>query len=406
MHAHGIPLKDLGVGQAHFGRQEARHAFELLGSLWPAFAGTPMRWWFEDSLINVFGIHERFGPETAGKIYDQINDLLCQPEFSTKELAKKFNIELISTTDDPTDSLAIHDAVNTDAPYKLAPAFRPDKYLEPSRKDWAESVDSLGRVSGVDTSTYEGFTAAMRERRLYFKEHGAVLSDHSHADIGSERLTDDRAEQLYQLALKEGISSADSAVLRHHMLNDQARLALEDGLVMTVHPGIYRNYDDKGLEIYGENIGADLPLPTEFTVNLRPILNAYSGKNDFHLVAFTVDESAFSLSLAPLAGYYEALYVGAPWWFLDQPEALMRYFKAAVPICGLGKLSGFIDDTRALCSIPSRHDMNRRITASFVAGLVSDGQLTMNDGLAVMKMIIQSQPQKVFKIESLGDSHD
>ena len=400
MHAHGVELADLGVNRRDFTDEQARHAFELFGTYWWAYAGTPMRYWFEDSLERVFGIKEQFGPETAGHIYDDINDMLKAPEFSTRELVRRFNIESIATTDDPVDDLKLHDQViaDPDFPATLAPAFRPDQYLEPSVDGWRDKVIALGEAAGVDASCYDGFFEAMRRRRRFFKEHGAVLSDHSHISTDSTRLDDGEAARLFSRAFQGGINAEDAARLRAHLFNDQAQLAHEDGLIMTAHPSVYRSYDQHGLEHYGRDIGGDIPARAEFSRALKPILNEFGNDPDFRLVAFTMDETVFSRSLAPLAGYYPALYVGAPWWFLDQPEAISRYFASVVPNCGFGKLSGFIDDTRALCSIPSRHDMNRRVTARYVAGLVADHRLSLDEGCDVMKRMIQTQPREVFRL--------
>lgn len=400
MHAHGVSLADLGVNQPDFTDEQARNAFLIFGEHWADYAGTPMRYWFEDSLVRVFGIETPFGPDTAGAIYDELNDLLKAPEFSTRALVEKFNIAFISTTDDPVDDLKLNDQVIADPAFmpRLAPAFRPDKYLEPADPEWVANAEALGEAAGTDSSTYAGFLEAMRRRRLFFKEHGAVLSDHSHMTVDSARLTDEEAAKLYAEAFAGRISAEDAARLRAHLFNDQAQLAQEDGLVMTVHPAVHRSYDAEGLRDFGRDIGGDIPAHAEFTRGLKPILNEFGNNPDFHLIAFTMDETTFSRSLAPLAGYYPGFYVGAPWWFLDQPEAILRFYQAAVPNCGFGKLSGFIDDTRALCSIPSRHDLNRRVTARYVAGLVADHRLSLDEGVKVMVDSVTTQPTKAFKL--------
>ncbi|WEV41833.1 glucuronate isomerase [Bifidobacterium sp. ESL0682] len=403
LHAQGIALSALGVNQPHFTERQARDAFLLFGQHWFAFAGTPMRYWFEDSLVRVFGIDTAFGPDTAGVIYDELNEMLKTPEFSTRALANRFNMDFVSTTDDPVSDLKLHDKVNADSDFEpfVAPAFRPDAYLEPGRADWPQLVRNLGAAADVDASGYEGFTEAMRRRRRYFKEHGAVLSDHSHISINSERLTDAEADRLFREAYAGRIDSRDADRLRAHLFNDQARLAQEDGLVMTVHPSIARNYDAASYADYGADIGGDIPARAEFVEALRPLLNEYGNNIDFHFVAFTTDETVYSRELAPLAGFYPSFYVGAPWWFIDSPEAISRYFRATVPYAGFTKLSGFIDDTRAICSIPSRHDMNRRITASFVASLICDHRISMDEGLSIMHYEVATQPKRVFKIDTV-----
>ncbi len=401
LHAQGVPLSALGVNRTDYTEEEARNAFLILGKYWDAYVGTPMRYWFEDSLRNVFGITKQFGADTAGEIYDELNDLLKQDEFTTRKLVRRFNIGFISTTDDPVDMLTEHDTVNADPDFlaRLAPAFRPDKYLEPVKAGWSDLVRALGDAAGVDATTYEGFTEAMRQRRVYFKQHGAVLSDHSHMDSITERLDNDEAARLFSSAMKGEISTEDAARLRRHLLVDQAILAQDDGLVMTLHPAVHRDYDPDGLNNYGHDIGGDIPAKAEFVNGLKPLLNTYGNNPDFHLVAFTMDETVFARELAPLAAYYPAMYIGAPWWFLDQPEQIERYYTDVVPNAGFSKLSGFIDDTRALCSIPARHDMNRRLTASYVAKLVATGRVDYDAAERVVKASVDAQPRKVFKLD-------
>ncbi|MDF7664388.1 glucuronate isomerase [Bifidobacterium sp. ESL0763] len=400
LHAQGVQLSELGVNQKHFSAEQAKHAFHLMGEHWDAFAGTPMRYWFEDSLAGVFGIDKKFGPDTVDEIYDELDELLKSDDFTTRKLVKRFNIEFISTTEDPLADLSTHDKINADPDFpRVAPCFRPDKYLEPGRADWPQLVAALGEATGVDISTYDGFYEAMRQRRLYFKDHGAVLSDHSHADAGTARLTDQEARALYEQAMKGCIGNDDADRLRRHFVNDQARMAQDDGLVMTVHPAVYRNYDYKSFVKYGADTGSDIPRNVDFAADLRPLLNEYGNNPDFHFVAFTIAETEYSRALGPLAGFYPSLYVGAPWWFIDAPDPILRYFQATVTAAGFSKLSGFIDDTRALCSIPARHDMNRRLTARFIASLVADHRLTMEDGHRIVRNAVYDQPRKVFKLE-------
>lgn len=401
LHAQGVSLADLGVNQKNFTPEQSKHAFELLGKYWGAYAGTPMRYWFEDALANVFGIQEEFSEDAAGYIYDELNAMLQSDEFTTRALVKKFNIEFISTTDSAFDDLHLHDETNADPdfPARLAPAFRPDQLLEPyATPDWQSQVERLGEVTNIDISTYEGFAEALRQRRAYFKRHGAVLSDHSHADVRSDRVADNVLPKLYQKALAGDITADEGVALRRTFFNDQIRFAQDDGLVMTVHPSVFRSYDRGNFAQFGPDTGADIPARAEFANALQPMLNEFGSNPDFHFVAFTMDETVYSRELAPLAGFYPGLYVGAPWWFIDSPEPILRYYHAVTTAAGFSKLSGFIDDTRALCSIPARHDMNRRLTSRFVAGLVGDHRLSMEEAKRVVRDSVQTVPRKVFKL--------
>ena len=400
LHAHGVQLSDLGVGQEGFSAEDSRRAFRILCEHWSAYRGTPVRYWLDAQLAAIFGIAVRPSAATADAIYDQIADRLTRPDYRPRALFERFGISVLATTDDPCDDLAAHRRLAEDPTWsaRVAPTFRPDRYLEPAFATWNADVDRLAEVSGVETAEYDGWLAAMAARRRYFIEHGAVSADHSHADARTDPLELAEARHLYALARKGEITTIEATALRRHLLFEMGRMSAEDGLVMTLHPGIHRNHHTPGFESYGGDIGADIPLSVEFTSALRPLLNAVGTHPNFQLVIFTVDETVFSREIAPLAGYYPSVYAGAPWWFLDAPEAITRYRAAVTETVGFAKTSGFIDDTRAFCSIPARHDMSRRLDAGFVARLVAEHRLEEDEAHEVMTELVDTNPRKAFKL--------
>lgn len=400
LHARGVDLADLGVNQGPLDETASRAAWRLLAEHWHAYAGTPSRYWMEHEFHEVFGLGTVLSPATADAMYDEIADKLARPGFRPRALFDQFRIQVLATTDDPVDDLAPHDALAADAAFtgRVIPTFRPDKYLEPARADFRALTDALGEAAGVDAGTYDGHLAAMRERRQFFREHGAVSSDHSHADVGTERLTLEDARRLYTAA-REGRIGADEAVaLRRHLLADQARLAAEDGLVMTLHPAVHRNHSRATFEKFGADVGADIPHAVDFVQGLAPVLNDVGLDPSFRLVLFTIDETVFSREIAPLAGFYPSVYAGAPWWFIDAPDAILRYRRAVSETIGYSRTSGFIDDTRAFCSIPARHDMSRRLDAHHLAGLVAEHRMREEDAAALAATLPTQQPGEVFKL--------
>ena len=403
MHARGVDLGDLGVAQGPLDEKASRRAWHLLAEHWHAYAGTPSRYWMEHEFSEVFGLETVLNPRTADAMYDEIADKLTRPEFRPRALFDQFKIEVLATTDDPVDDLAPHDALAADTSFagRVIPTFRPDKYLEPARADFPELVAALGESAGVDTGTYDGHLEAMRTRRLYFRDHGAVSSDHAHIDPGTERLAIEDARRLYTAA-REGTIGADEAVaLRRHLLADQARLAAEDGLVMTLHPAVSRNHSDAMFEKFGADVGFDIPVAVDFVHHLRPMLNDVGHSEHFRTVLFTIDETVFSREIAPLAGVYPSVYAGAPWWFIDSPDAILRFRRAVSETLGYTRTSGFIDDTRAFCSIPARHDMSRRIDATHLAGLVAEHRMRLEDAVELVATLPTQQPREVFR---LGES--
>ena len=400
LHAHGVELSALGVAQPSMTEQQSRDAFRTFCSHWSVYHGTPVRLWLEAQLGEIFGVMVRPSAETADQIYDQISSRLASPEFMPRALYERFKIELLATTDDPCDDLAAHQFLRDDETWqgRVIPTFRPDKYLEPAQPTWNADVDRLAEVSGIDTGDYDGYIAAMENRRQYFKDNGAVSSDHSHLDARTEALEIAEAERIYASARTDEASEVEATALRRHLVSEMARMACDDGLVMTLHPGVRRNHHMPTFEKYGADVGTDIPVQMEFTDALRPMLMRYGTDPNFQLVIFTIDETAYSREIGPLAGFYPSVYVGVPWWFIDAPEAIRRFRTAVTETAGFDKSSGFIDDTRAFCSIPARHDMSRRLDAGFVAHLVAEHRLAEDEAMEVMHDLVVTCPRRAFKL--------
>lgn len=401
LHASGVDLGALGVGRGPLPEADAREVWRTLCSHWHVYRGTPVRFWLEAELAEIFDVEVRPSAETADEIYDQIAERLARPEYRPRALFDRFRIELLATTDDPADDLAAHDALAADRGFtgRVVPTFRPDRYLEVDAPGWAGHVDRLAEVSGVDTGTYAGWVAAMEDRRAYFKARGAVSTDHSHEDVGTEPLTAAEAERVYAAARAGTVSRTDAVALRRHMLLEQARMAADDGLTMTLHPGVRRGHHRPTLDTYGPDTGHDIPLRGDFTDPLRPMLERFGTHPNFHVVLFTLDETVFSRELAPLAGFYPSVYVGAPWWFLDAPDAVRRWREAITDTVGFTRTSGFIDDTRAFCSIPARHDMARRLDSGWLARLVAEHRLDEDEAHETAVDLVVGRPTEVFRLD-------
>jgi glucuronate isomerase len=400
LHASGVELSTLGVGQGPLTEQQSREAFTTVCAHWDVFRGTPVRYWFEAQLADIFGVPVRPSAATAEAVYDQIASCLEQPEFRPRALYERFGIGVLATTDDPCDDLSAHRRLTEDPSWsgRVVPTFRPDRYLEAAGPSWNADVDRLAEVSGVETGDYAGFLAALEQRRGHFREHGAVSTDHSHPDVRTDALEPAEAARLFALGRRGEITPAEATALRRHLLSEMARMSVEDGLVMTLHPGIRRNHHTPTYERYGADVGTDIPVALELTDALRPLLTRYGTAKGFHLVLFTVDETVFSREIAPMAGFYPSVYAGAPWWFLDAPEAIRRYRGAVTESAGFSKTSGFIDDTRAFCSIPARHDMSRRLDAGYLATLVAEHRLDEDEALQTARDLVTTIPERAFKL--------
>jgi glucuronate isomerase len=345
-------------------------------------------------------VRERPCADNADEVYDHIAAALAEPRHRPRALLRRFGIEVLATTDDPADELTAHArlAADPEITTRVVPTFRPDRYLEPAQAGWPDAVKRLGTVADTDVGDYDGYVTALERRRRFFIERGAVSADHSHADAIAAAIPRADAQRVYRSALAGQVSEAEATAFRRHMIFEMARMSCDDGLVMTLHPGVRRNHHRPTSDALGADTGHDIPLRADFTDPLRTLLERFGTHPNLHLVLFTLDESVFSRELAPLAGFYPSVYVGAPWWFLDAPEAVRRFRSAVTETAGFSKTSGFIDDTRAFCSIPARHDMSRRLDAGYLARLVAEHQLDEDEARDTIVDLVVERPREVFTL--------
>ncbi|MEN2739868.1 glucuronate isomerase [Microbacterium sp. X-17] len=401
LHADGVPLGALGIPGADGAPvAPAREVWRALCSRWHLFAGTASGYWLRSELTELFGIAEEPDAANADELFDRIQAILATDGFRPRALFERFGIEVLATTDDPLDDLRHHGTLAADPAFtgRVVPTFRPDAYLNPLAPGFAERIDRLAEWNGSAPSSFAGYLDALAGRRRYFVEHGAVSADHGVLQPLTVDLEAAEAAALFERARRGALSPAEAAVFQGHMLLQMARMSVEDGLVMTVHPGVFRNHHAPTFAAFGPDTGHDIPVTTRYTEGLRPLLEKYGDDPDFHLVLFTVDESAASRELAPLAGFYPSVYIGAPWWFLDAPDAVLRFRAATTETAGFYRGSGFIDDTRAFLSIPARHDMSRRLDAAFLSRLVREGRVGRAAAERIIVDLVTTIPRRVFKL--------
>jgi len=371
----GVSLESLGVPARDPKtaiERDPRKVWRLFASNYHLFRGTPSRAWLDYELHELFGVRERLSAQSADRIYDQINERLKSPEFRPRALFDSFNIEVLATTDPATDELRHHQAIRASGwNGRVVPTFRPDALFRVALPTWRGELAALERVSGGSITSYDAFRAALVARRAAFRALGASATDHAVEEPLTERLPADVVEALFAKALRGDATAADQKRFEAHMLMEMAAMSVEDGLVMQLHPGSLRDHNSVVFGKFGADKGADIPLRTEYTRNLRALLDAYGSDPRFRIVLFTLDETTYSRELAPLAGHYPAVRLGPAWWFHDSIEGMTRYRELTTETAGIYNTAGFNDDTRAFCSIPARHDLARRVDANWLAGLVA-----------------------------------
>lgn len=378
----GISLESLGVARKDGGpvEQDPRTIWRLFAENYYLLRGTPSQLWIDHSFEHVFGIEEDLTPESADRYYDTITEQLSSDEFRPRSLFERFNIEVLATTESALDTLDSHRAL-ADSGWRgrVITTYRPDSVVDPEFIGFADNVEQLGQLTGHDTSSFEGYLDAHRARRTLFRQHGATATDHGHPTARTDNLPREQAQRLFAKALAGECSSQEADAFRGHMLTEMARMSLDDGLVMQIHPGSLRSHHQGMAAKFGADKGFDIPTPTDYVHALRPLLEAVGMERDLNIILFTLDETAFSRELAPLAGVYPALRLGPPWWFFDSYEGMRRFRETTTETCGFYNTAGFNDDTRAFCSIPARHDVARRVDCAYLATLVSSGRLREQD---------------------------
>ena len=386
LYSQGIALERLGVPRQDGGpvEQDPRQIWRVFAENWFLFRGTPTRMWFEHALETLFGITDVLALANADRIYDQIAEKLATPAFRPRALYERFGIEAISTTDAALDDLAHHDALRASGwKGRVLPCYRPDGVVDPDFEGFSANLLRLGEITGENTATWQGYLAAHRQRRAYFIARGATASDHGHPTARTANLSAGEAEALFRRIHAGQFTPAEADLFRGQMLTEMARMSLDDGLVLQIHPGSSRNHNPFVFARFGRDKGADIPTATDYVQALKPLLDAVGNEPRLTIIAFTLDETSYSRELAPLAGHYPALKLGPAWWFFDAPEGMRRFRELTTETAGFYNTVGFNDDTRAYLSIPARHDMARRVDCAFLARLVAEHRLPEEEAHAV-----------------------
>jgi glucuronate isomerase len=401
LYSQGVPLESLGIRPVDGApvEQDSRKIWRLLAERWHLFRGTPTRMWLTHVLSEVFHVEERLDPSSADRIYDRVAEHLRQPEFLPRALFERFRIEVLATTESPLDALPHHQALQQSGwKGRVITAFRPDPVVDPEYEQFPSNVAALGEITGEDTSTWTGYLRALVNRRRFFASFGATSTDHGHPSAATFDLPRSECESLFQRALTGDASPGQAERFRGQMLTEMARMSIEDGLVMQIHPGACRNHNATVFARFGRDKGGDIPTQTEYVRGLKPMLDRFGNDLRLSVIVFTLDESAYSRELAPLAGHYPALKLGPAWWFFDSPEGMRRYRECVTETAGFYNTVGFNDDTRAFLSIPARHDVARRVDCAFLANWVVEHRIDEDEAVELAVDLSYNLAKRAYKL--------
>jgi len=401
LYSQGIKMESLGIPTLDGTQVEKdpRKIWQLFAENYHLFLGTPSGNWLAYEFNKIFGIEEKPNKENAQKIYDHIQEKLNTKDFLPRTLFEKFNIEVLSTTDSASDSLIQHKQIKESGwTKKIIPCFRPDAVTDLNAKNWKGNLSVLEKSVGYEINNYKKFIQALEERRKYFKVHGATSTDHGVFSPYTHQLSYQEADGIFTRALNEKLNPDDAKLFTANILMEMARMSAEDGLTMQIHPGSYRNHNQIIFDKYGLDKGCDIPMQTEYTFNLKELLNKYGNNSELTIIVFTLDETTYSRELAPLAGHYPAMKLGPAWWFHDSLEGMIRFRRMVSETAGFYNTVGFNDDTRAFLSIPARHDLARRVDSNYLGELAAKHIINFSEALVVAKDLTYNLVKKAYKL--------
>ena len=397
LYSQGVSMDDLEIGQPVV--KDPRKVWRIFASHYYLFRGTPTRMWLDYAFEKQFGLQERLSEKTADRYFDTIAEKLKTPAFLPRALYEQFHIEVLSTTESPLDPLKDHQAIR-DSGWKarIIPTFRPDSVVDPDFAGFAANVAKLGELTEENTSTWGGYLQALAATRERFKALGCTATDHGHPTATTAHLERGEARHLFEEVLHGHADAKNKELFRAQMLTEMARMSVEDGLVMQIHPGSFRNHNRHLYEKFGRDVGADIPTATNYVDALRPLLDLYGNEKNLTIILFTLDETTYSRELAPLAGHYPCLRLGPPWWFHDSPEGMLRFREQATESAGFYNTVGFNDDTRAFLSIPARHDVARRMDCVWLARLVAEHRMDEDEAVEVARDLAYNLVRKAYRL--------
>ena len=401
LYSRGVPLEALGVpDRSGAATADPRDAWRVFASHYYLFRGTPSRIWLDHVFAEVFGFDFVLDASTADFYFDRIKEALATQRFRPRALFERFNIELLATTEGAQDDLQYH-AVISQSGWKgrVITTYRPDAVVDPEHEDFAQALERFGELSGEDVQSWNGYLRAHRKRRADFRAAGATATDHGHPTAQTADLPQGEKQALFAHIIRGTWTADDAELFRAQMLTEFAAMSLEDGMVMQIHPGSFRNHNRWLQKAFGRDKGADIPQRTDYVRALKPLLDRLGNEPQLSIILFTLDESAYARELAPLAGHYPCLKLGPAWWFHDSPEGMRRFREMTTETAGFYNTVGFNDDTRAFLSIPARHDVARRVDCSFLARLVAEHRLQESEAAELANELAYGLVRRAYRLD-------
>lgn len=359
-----------------------REKFMAWAATVPATLRNPLYHWTHMELQKPFGIRQRLDSDTAGEIWTATRARLGEPEFFTRGLLSQAKVEILCTTDDPTDDLAWHRAVANDAscPIAVRPTFRPDAaFALESPETWNAWMDRLGAVAGHEIRDWEDLLRALKQRGAYFHEHGGRLSDHALEQAYGDECPVEVAADIFRKARGRAPVTPDEVRrFRSALIHELGLMYADLGWTQQFHLGALRNVNTGMLRRLGRDCGGDVIGDLEQARPLAAMLNRWEEKGRLaRTILYNLNPRDNHL-LAAMCGAFQdgrvrgKIQFGAAWWFLDQRQGMEEQIETLSNLGLLACFVGMLTDSRSFLSF-SRHEYFRRLLCNILGRDIARG---------------------------------
>lgn len=373
-----------------------REKWNALASVFPEFAGNPTYEWIHLDLKRRFGIDKQISADTADEIWAETKSALDTPAMRQRRLLKEMNVEVVSSTDDPTSDLKHHQTLAEEFDdVTVRPTWRPDAAMGIDDDGWREYVANLGESTNADVSDLDGFLAALRTSHEYFDANGCGASDHGLSEIYSKPVDQQRAADVYQRAYAgEALTDDDVADFKAFVLERIGEMNRKTDWVTQLHIGPVRDYRDSLYDKIGADAGGDVSKgDLEIADGLRHFLNQFD--REMEIVLYVVDPTHYP-TIATIARAFPNVSLGAAWWFNDSPHGIRSQLEYAGTVDLLANYGGMVSDSRKLLSFGSRFEMFRRSLSNVVGEMVERGQMPMAVAEDRVRQVAYERPAELW----------
>ena len=387
-------MRTFGIDEMYItGEASFEEKFYRFAEILPLLIGNPLYIWCALELKRYFGISEPLSADNAKEMYSRTKQMIRENHMTPQWCMETSNVELVCTTEDPTDDLLYHKKLLGKTKTKVLTAFRPDNAMFCERTGFAAYIQKLGSVSSLPVSTFRGLIDALENRLLYFKELGTTVSDDGIPDFTYVAADAKEVEDIYQKALgNQDLSKHEIDAYRTAFLLAMGRLYHRHGFVMQLHVGTYLDANTTRVAAIGQSTGFDCTDDATKVKSIGFLLNALTSEGALpKTILYPLDGTNIENYAVLAAGFCDSdakakVQLGAPWWFNDQVYGLERQFAAAGNLYPLSLSVGMLTDSRSFLSYP-RHELYRRLLCRFLAQVVERGEYF--SGESYLKRIIE-----------------